>query len=98
MHQCPKCKASDLRRSRARSKWEAWRKQITGKRLFRCGACGWRGWGIPGSGDAERGAAKRAVAPVAPNLQGTPLTPKRTAKVNLKALDVIEPGEKTRQA
>jgi hypothetical protein len=92
MHQCPRCKSGDLRRSRARSKWEAWRKQITGKRLFRCGACRWRGWGIdegPRFADAEREAAERAVAPDAPNLVGTLLAPepKRRAEVNLKALD-----------
>jgi hypothetical protein len=92
MYECPSCRSGDLRRSRARSKWEAWRKQITGKRLFRCAACGWRGWGIDGGpwfGDAEREAAERASAPAAPNLQGTLLAPeaKRTAEVDLKALD-----------
>lgn len=93
MHHCPKCKSGDIRRSRARSKWEAWRKQITGKRLFHCTACHWRGWGIdesPRFDDAEREAAERALAPVAPNLQGTVLAPqpKRTAEIDLKALDV----------
>jgi len=101
MHQCPQCKSEDLRRSRAKSKWETWRKQITGKQPFRCAACRWRGWGIdegPRFGDAEREAAERAVAPDAPNLQGTLLAtePKRHAEVNLKALDVMEPDEKTR--
>ena len=93
MHQCPKCHATDLRHSRTRSKWEAWRRQITGKRLFRCAACRWRGWGIddgPTFGDAEREAAERALAPAAPNLRGTLLAPepKRPAEVNLKALDI----------
>ena len=46
MQTCPKCKSEDIHRSHTKSKWESWRKRITGKRPYRCHACGWRGWGI----------------------------------------------------
>lgn len=49
--------------------------------------------------DAEREAAERAIAPDPPNMHGTLLATelKHKAEVNLKALDVMEPGGKTRQ-
>lgn len=42
---CPKCGSSDTRRSRARSVWEASRRQLTVTAPYRCGKCGYRGWG-----------------------------------------------------
>ena len=44
MRNCPKCWTTRILPSRTRSKWELWRRQITGKRPFRCHLCGWRGW------------------------------------------------------
>ncbi len=44
MHKCPKCGADSLRRSRTRSLWETVRKGVFRKRLYKCGACQWRGW------------------------------------------------------
>ena len=41
MQTCPRCKSAKLQRSRSRSKWEVWRKEITHKRPFRCADCGW---------------------------------------------------------
>ncbi|HEY5619806.1 MAG TPA: hypothetical protein VIK60_17830 [Vicinamibacterales bacterium] len=86
MPYCPKCHSTNLRRSPTRSRWERWRKEITGKRPYRCRACHWRGWksiGIAG-GDP----ASHAVAPDPPNLKGTALA--RTdprVELDLKALD-----------
>ena len=45
MLQCRKCKSGAIHRSHTRTTWENLRKQCTAKRLFRCRACGWRGWG-----------------------------------------------------
>ena len=45
MHNCPECDSDAVHRSRVQSRWEAWRREFTGKRPFRCHACGWRGWG-----------------------------------------------------
>lgn len=86
MEQCPKCKSDDVHRSRAKSRWESWRKGITNRRPYRCRACGWRGWVF------EREAAERATAPELPNLQGTTLArdESNSSEINLKALDVIE--------
>jgi hypothetical protein len=41
---CPVCQSPNVHRSHARSKIERLRKGVTGDRLFRCDACGWRGW------------------------------------------------------
>lgn len=96
MRECPRCKSPDIHRSRSRSKWEAWRKEITGKRLYRCAACGWRGWGIdrgPHFGDAQRQTAERAVAPEPPNLQEMALAREErwVSEFNPKALDEVAP-------
>ena len=44
---CPHCSADRLSRSRSRNTAERLRKQFTKHRLFRCEACGWRGWLMP---------------------------------------------------
>lgn len=44
---CPACREKRLHRSRARSLQERMRRNWTPKRLFRCEACGWRGWLLP---------------------------------------------------
>ena len=41
---CPNCGKGMLFRSRHRGKFELVRKNITGKRPYRCHGCGWRGW------------------------------------------------------
>jgi predicted RNA-binding Zn-ribbon protein involved in translation (DUF1610 family) len=41
---CPKCTTPALLRSHAQSRFEQKRKQVTGKRPWRCHNCGWRGW------------------------------------------------------
>lgn len=90
--QCPKCKSEAVRRSRSRSRWEQWRKEITQKRPFRCAECGWRGWAVdeePKFSDVERKMAERALAPDPPNLAGTALARDndRVKEINLDALD-----------
>jgi DNA-directed RNA polymerase subunit RPC12/RpoP len=90
--QCPKCKSEAAHRSRSRSRWEAWRKEITGKRLYRCPDCGWRGWAVddgPSFSEIERTIAGRALAPDPPNLAGTALARDAAgaADVDLDALD-----------
>jgi FlaA1/EpsC-like NDP-sugar epimerase len=44
---CPVCHGTDVHRSRTRSLAERLRKSMTHERLFRCHACGWRGWQLP---------------------------------------------------
>ena len=66
MYQCPRCKSDRIHFSRTRSKWEGWRKQITGKRPYRCPDCLWRGWDPdprPGFTSGEFAAASRAIGP-----------------------------------
>jgi hypothetical protein len=92
MTHCPKCKSPSIHRSRSRSTWERWRKEITGKRTFRCQACGWRGWGVddaPTFSEMERAAAERAIAPEPPNLAATPLARQdvQHLEVDFAALD-----------
>jgi hypothetical protein len=76
MHHCPKCKSEEVRFSRSKSRWETWRKGITGKRPYRCRDCGWRGW-APDSGPrftaAEIDFSSRAIAADPPNLTETAL-------------------------
>ena len=70
MSHCPLCKSDNIRRSRTRSRWERWRKEITGKRPYRCRECSWRGWLPVGLGDTLE-ARSRRDAPDPPNLRGT---------------------------
>jgi hypothetical protein len=78
MPACPKCQSTDVHRSRAKSKWEHWRRDHTAKCPLRCRVCHWRGWGVdPGpvfsSEEIER--ASRAVAPDPPALPDALLAP-----------------------
>lgn len=76
MQHCPACKSEDVHRSRVRTRWESWRKEVTGKRPFRCHGCGWRGWSFdsgPRFGDETAQLAARAMAPDPPNLKATTL-------------------------
>lgn len=88
MAQCPKCHSENVHRSRTRSRWERWRRDVTGKRPHRCHACNWRGWFR-----GELGLTDRLVfrgAPEAPNFRGTLLA--RTdprLHVDLKKLDAF---------
>jgi predicted RNA-binding Zn-ribbon protein involved in translation (DUF1610 family) len=96
MHQCPKCKSDKIHFSRSRSKWESWRKKVTGKRPYRCPDCGWRGWG-PDTGPRfsreELESSSLAVAPDPPNLKDTPLAreERRPMKLDLGELDNVIP-------
>jgi len=96
MHQCPHCKSERIYSSRTRSKWEEWRKEITGKRPFRCSACDWRGWGTdegPKFDKADVELATRAMAPDPPNLKTTLLARDNPNKkpLHLEELDVLAP-------
>ena len=74
MNICRRCKSEDVHLSRTRTKWESWRKEITGKRPFRCRQCGWRGWAVDlGSkfGEDDLESTKRALAPDPPNLRSS---------------------------
>jgi hypothetical protein len=42
---CPKCGSPRVHRSRTRTIWERFRKNLTHDRIHRCHGCGWRGWG-----------------------------------------------------
>src|SRR5476649_2004052 len=92
MYQCPKCKSDRIHLSRSRSTWEQWRKQITGKRPYRCPDCSWRGW-APDSGphfSADQiESSSRAIAPDPPNLKETALAPeqRRAQEIDLADLD-----------
>lgn len=45
MLNCPKCGSPRIHRSKTRTVWERVHKGFTNRRLHRCHACGWRGWG-----------------------------------------------------
>jgi len=94
MTQCPKCKSEDIHRSRSHSRIEEWRKQITGKRAYRCRGCGWRGWGVDLGqkfGDEAADLAARVMAPGPPNLKGTALARgEQPAGVDLEQLDTFD--------
>ena len=96
LQQCPKCRSQNIQRSRAKTRWESWRKMITGRRPFRCRACGWRGWAVDGGPVFDARAielAARAVAPASGNLART----EKSRDVDLKHLDSFETtGEKPR--
>ena len=87
MSRCPKCRSEDVRRSRTRGRWERWRKEITGKRPYRCRRCNWRGWLIIDPSEVDR-AARRSTVPDPPNLKGTLLARADAQRsMDLKDLD-----------
>ena len=87
MSHCPKCNSKDVRRSRTQSRWERWRKEITGKRLYRCRSCNWRGWMVVDLAESHR-ATSRSTAPDTPNLPGTvPARPEPVRQIDLTELD-----------
>lgn len=87
MGHCPKCESKDIRRSPTRSRWERWRKEITGKRPYRCRRCQWRGWLPITPGETDAGRRTRAAADP-PNLRGTLLArADPRLKMDLKDLD-----------
>ena len=93
MTECPKCQSKELHRSRGRSRWELWRKEVTGKRPYRCHTCGWRGWSVdtgPRFRDDDVEVAVRAMAPEPEplNLQGAALArDERLPDLDLEQLD-----------
>ena len=89
MSHCPKCNSKDLRRSQTRSRWEQWRKAVTGKRPYRCRTCQWRGWKKVAVDDQDAPTYMRLKVPDPPNLRGTALArpDSDTRKINLKDLD-----------
>jgi hypothetical protein len=93
MHKCLRCKSGKIERSRSRSKWEAWRKAITGKRLFRCHACGWRGWGYdegPKFDPQDVRLANAALASAPKYLKDSPLSRReKRAEIDVTKLDTI---------
>lgn len=95
MQQCPTCQSDDIQRSRSRSWWEQWRKEITEKRPYRCGSCGWRGWGFdtgPKASATESQFLHDQADP--PNLKSNSLLGSGTRRqpVSLATLDVLERG------
>jgi hypothetical protein len=86
---CPRCHSTDLRRSATRSRWERWRKEITGKRPYRCLACRWRGWkSIDTFEERSTGSQAGVFVPEPPNLKGTAFARSdRRAELDLKELD-----------
>ncbi len=64
MQQCPKCQSNRIHRSRTRTFVERLRRQFSARRLFRCEACGWRGWGI--ETESREGRPDQAAGEVAP--------------------------------
>lgn len=92
MMTCPKCNSNDVHRSRAKTRWETWRKEITAKRPFRCHACGWRGWrhdtAQPLDGDGT------GLLPDPPNLAGTGFGRDDDGRqvLDLDALDKLDPA------
>jgi DNA-directed RNA polymerase subunit RPC12/RpoP len=92
MEKCPRCGSENVRRSRARSLWERWRKEITRKRPYRCPDCDWRGWRVdagPTFTLDERIAARKAVSPEPPNLKGTALAREEALRVDID-LDALD--------
>jgi len=89
MGQCPHCQSTRVHRSRSRSRWERWRKQITGKALYRCVDCRWRGWAIDRGGSFVAAASADAI-PDPPNLQDSLLARDERRPVRLEELDTIE--------
>ena len=71
MLQCQKCRSEKIRYSRTRSRWESWRRKITGNRPYRCLECHFRGWAPDPGPDflpEPSEPASRTMAPDSPYL------------------------------
>ena len=68
MERCPCCGSNRVRRSRTKTFMERLHRQFSMKRLHRCQACGWRGWGLETLKPAEPGDIRESGSP-APDLQ-----------------------------
>src|SRR6266404_6326038 len=93
MLHCPKCSSQDIRYSRPRWAWEAWRKQITATSPYRCGKCGWRGWGPDPNArfdDAQCASAECAMPTTSPRLSEAifAAAPARFDELDLDALNI----------
>ncbi len=101
MHQCPRCRSQEIHRSRTRSIWEGFRKELTGRRLYRCRACGCRGWGNPNSVANNPPAVFESGGSVPAPAKFTGATPGREsldpADIDLDALDALEPAADRRK-
>jgi hypothetical protein len=91
MH-CPRCDSHKVQCSRVRFRWEVWRRQVTGKRPYRCFNCGWRGWALdagPSFSPDQTDAASRAMRPDPPTLKDVSLARETSqlADVDLSKLD-----------
>jgi hypothetical protein len=94
MHPCPKCGSGDVHRSRTKTIWEGWRQTLTGKRMYRCRKCNWRGWGA----DRRSRHADGRVPSEPPNLSAVGLNRvDRRKDLDLDALDsfVFRADERT---
>jgi hypothetical protein len=92
MQTCPKCSSGNIRRSRCRTLWETWRKSITGKHVFRCRACAWRGWGVdigPDTRDSADRPGARASGATLQRAARAHAEPDQT--VDLTSLDISLP-------
>jgi hypothetical protein len=93
MESCPKCTSRKVHRSRPRTHWETWRKNVTAKRIFRCHSCGWRGWGAlvrPTLAEIESELVRFALADEPPNLNRTALARGESRpEIDLDALDAF---------
>ena len=88
MRQCPQCKSNRVHRSRSRTRWERWRKQITGKAAYRCIDCDWRGWALDIGSSIVTATAPDAI-PNPPNLDDSPLARTERRDIRLEELDRI---------
>ena len=102
MQRCPKCQSGHVHRSRARSKWEAWRALITNKRPYRCHSCAWRGWDFdrgPKFAADEVEMTARPLEPDLPDLKETILTrDEPRLELNLDQLNVLAAVAERRKA
>jgi hypothetical protein len=76
---CPKCGSPRIHRSRSRNAWERLRKSFTNRRLHRCHACEWRGWG-PVSSVSTAATGPSDHIRQTPNLQAIDVAVEQTTK------------------
>jgi len=100
VNKCPKCASLDIHRSRHRSLLERLRKFLTGKRPYRCRACGTRIWDVdrgPHFSARDIEIAASAIAPEPPDLDGVIIDEgSGRSKIDLTQLDLPEPRKPIR--
>jgi colanic acid biosynthesis glycosyl transferase WcaI len=87
---CPSCASISAQRSRSRSRAERVRRDFSAERLYRCHACGWRGWMTPLDSGGRQAPPDVPSAPDLSSLDSKPAAGARTEAASVISMRNFE--------